>query len=51
MLLTFHDLKIPIAPGKTQGPLQVFEFMDTLKMEARPPADKIDHILTIFAEF
>jgi hypothetical protein len=25
--------------------------MGTLKMEARPPADKIDHILTIFAEF
>lgn len=36
MLLTFHDLKIPSAPGKTQGPLQVLEFMgiilDTVKM-------------------
>ena len=55
MLLTFHDLKIPIAPGKTQGPLQVLEFMgivlDTLKMEARLPADKIDRIRTIFSEF
>ncbi|CAB4009664.1 Hypothetical predicted protein [Paramuricea clavata] len=55
MLLTFHDLKIPIAPGKTQGPLQVLEFMgiilDTVKMEARLPADKIHRIRTIFAEF
>ena len=44
------------ALGKTrQGLLQVLEFMgitlDTLKMEARLPADKIHHIRTIFSEF
>ena len=45
MLNTFQDLQIPIAPGKTEGPAQVIEFMgitlDTVAMEARLPEDKI----------
>ena len=48
MMLTFKNLNIPIAPGKTQGPTQVLEFMgitlDTLRMEARLPANKIDRL-------
>ncbi len=55
MMLTFKNLNIPIAPGKTQGPTQVLEFMgitlDTLRMEARLPADKIDRLKEIFAQF
>ena len=39
MLSTFENMKIPIAPGKKQGPLQVFEFLgillDTNNMKAR----------------
>ena len=55
MLFTFQNLKILIAPGKTQGPSQVLEFMgiilDTVKMQARLPADKIAHLEGIFEQF
>ena len=55
MLRTFKNLNIPIAPGKTQGPLQVLEFMgiilDSLKMEARLPADKINRLSLLIKQF
>ena len=55
MLFTFQNLKIPIALGKTQGLSQVLEFMgiilDTVKMQARLPADKIAHLQGIFEQF
>ncbi|CAB4006365.1 Hypothetical predicted protein [Paramuricea clavata] len=48
MMLTFKSLNIPVAPGKTQGPATVLEFMgiilDTVRMEARPPGDKIERL-------
>ncbi|KAL9963322.1 hypothetical protein ACROYT_G032514 [Oculina patagonica] len=49
MLLTFKNLGIPVALNKTQGPDTVLEFMgvvlDSDKMEARLPADKVERIL------
>lgn len=55
MLLTFKNLNIPIAPGKTEGPRTVLEFMgiilDTIRMEARLPADKIERLRTAFELF
>ena len=51
MLSTFQTINIPIAQGKTQGPSQVIEFMgillDTIKMQARLPPDKMDRLLLI----
>ena len=55
MLMTFNNLNIPIAPDKTQGPLQDLEFMgiilDSLKMEARLPADKINRLSLLIQQF
>ena len=55
MLSTFKTIGIPIADGKTQGPSQVLEFMgillDTTKMQARLPVDKIQKILASFEQF
>ena len=55
MLMTFKNLNIPIAPGKTQDPLQVLEFMgiilDPLKMEARLPPDKINRLSLLIQQF
>jgi len=55
MLLTFRNLGIPIAINKTQGPHTVLEFMgivlDSEKMEARLPADKVERIQTSLASF
>lgn len=55
MLLTFKNLKIPIAADKTQGPCTVLEFMgiilDTDRMEARLPPDKVERIQTSLASF
>lgn len=55
MLLTFKRLGIPIALDKTKGPCQVIEFMgiilDTQRMEARLPQDKIERIKTALASF
>ncbi|KAL9986312.1 hypothetical protein ACROYT_G000446 [Oculina patagonica] len=48
MLLTFSNLGIPIAANKTEGPSTTLEFMgiilDTVRMEARLPADKVERI-------
>lgn len=55
MLLTFRNLGIPVATNKTQGPDKVLEFMgiilDSDKMEARLPPDKVERIQTSLASF
>ena len=55
MLLTFRNLHIPIAGDKTQGPCTALEFMgiilDSEKMEARLPPDKVERIRTSLANF
>ena len=55
MQLTFRNLGIPMAPHKTQGPCTTLEFMgiilDTSKMEARLPSDKVERIRTSLACF
>ena len=55
MLLTFQNLNIPVAPKKTEGPCTVIEFMgivlDSNRMEARLPRDKVERILEALASF
>ncbi|CAB4030789.1 Hypothetical predicted protein, partial [Paramuricea clavata] len=55
MMLTFKNLNIPLAPGKTQGPATVLEFMgiilDSVRMEARLPDDKIERLRAVFNTF
>ena len=55
MLLTFKNLGVPIAPNKTEGPCTTLEFMgiilDTVRMEARLPADKVERIEASLALF
>ena len=55
MLSIFQIINIPIAKYKTQGPLQVIEFMgillDTVKMQTRLPLEKIGRLQTAFGEF
>ena len=55
MLLTFRNLGIPTAPHKTEGPSTTLEFMgiilDTVRMEARLPADKVERIQASLALF
>ena len=53
MLLTFTNLGVPIAANKTEGPSTTLEFMgvilDTVRMEARVPGDKVEHIQAFLA--
>ena len=55
MLMTFRNLGIPIAVNKTEGPCTTLEFMgiilDTVRMEARLPADKVERIQASLALF
>ena len=55
MLLTFRNLGIPIAANKTEGTYTTLEFMgiilDTVRMEARLPADKVERIQASLALF
>ena len=55
MLLAFRNLGIQVATNKTQGPDKVLEFMgiilDSVKMEARPPPDKVNRIQAALASF
>ena len=48
MLLTFKNLGVPTAPNKIGGPCTTLEFMgiilDTVRMEARLPVDKVERI-------
>ena len=54
-MLTFKNLNISVAPNTTQGPTTVLEFMgiilDSVRMEARLPADKIERLRVAFASF
>ena len=55
MLLTFRNLGVPIAPNKTEDPCTTFQLMgiilDTVRMEARLPADKVERIEASLALF
>ena len=55
MLLTFRNLGIPIAANKTEGPSTTLEFigiiLDTVRIEARLPADKVERIQASLALF
>lgn len=55
MILSFRKLNIPISAGKTEGPCKVIQFMgiilDSHKMEARLPEDKVERIKTALCEF
>ena len=55
MLSIFESIRIPIAPGKTQGPSQMLEFtgilLDTVKMQASLPPDKVEKLRSIFENF
>ena len=50
-----QSLNIPVAPRKTQGPATVLEFMgiilNSVRMEARLPADKIERLRVAFDIF
>ena len=55
MLSIFKTIGIPIADGETQGPSQALEFMgillDTSKMQARLPSDKIEKLNACLKDF
>lgn len=55
MLLTLRNLCIPTAAEKTQGPCTCLEFMgiilDSVRMEARLPYDKVERIQTSLDNF
>ena len=55
MILSFKNLNIPISAAKTEGPCKVLQFMgiilDSHKMEARLPVDKVERIKTALWEF
>ena len=55
MLSIFESIRIPVAPGKTQGPSQILEFMgillDTVKMQASLPPEKVEKLRLIFENF
>ena len=48
MRLTFKNLGVPIAPNKTEGPCTTLKYMgiilNTVRMEARLPVDKVERI-------
>ena len=54
-LKTCDDLGVPMAPGKTVGPSTVLSFagieLDTCKLEARLPQDKIDKCTNTIQDF
>ena len=55
MILSFKYLNIPISAAKTEGPCKLLQFMgiilDSHKMEARLPVDKVERIKTALYEF
>ena len=55
LLTLFTDLGIPLAPGKTFRPSTELEFMgillDSQKMEARLPDDKLSRLRTLIASW
>ena len=55
MILTFKNLNITISAAKTEGPSQIIQFMgiilDSGKMEARLPEDKVERIRSALSTF
>ena len=55
LLIMFRNLGVPIAPRKTVGPTQIIEFigivLDSVKLEACPPQDKVEHIKEALSEW
>ena len=55
MVSTFENIRIPIAPGKTQGPSQVLEFLgillDTINMKASLPPEKLSGCMPSLSNF
>jgi len=55
LLQVFHNLGVPIAEEKTEGPAQVMVFMgielDSVAQEARLPSDKLQRLKSSFAEW
>jgi hypothetical protein len=55
LLLIFRRLRIPTAPNKTMGPSTTMEFLgitlDSVKMEARLPANKLERLQILLARF
>ncbi|XP_070539681.1 uncharacterized protein [Ptychodera flava] len=53
--LIFKRLSVPIAPHKTVGPVTILEYLgielDTVKMEARLPHDKLSRIAALIQSF
>ena len=54
MILSFKNLNIPISAAKTGGPCKVLQFvgiiLDSHKMDARLPVDKVERIKTTLCE-
>ena len=55
LLIMFRNLGVPIAPRKTVKPTQIIEFigivLDSVKLEARLPQDKVEHIKEALSEW
>ena len=55
VLTLFEELNVPLAPNKTFRPTQVLEFMgitlDSVRMEARLPLDKLCHARSLLASW
>lgn len=55
LLMVFKKLNIPVSPSKTMGPCDSLEFLgitlDTVKMEARLPANKLQRISRTIESF
>ena len=55
MIMTFKNLNIPISSPKTEGPCYSLQFMgiilDSHRMEARLPEDKVERIKTALSTF
>ena len=55
LTLVFNRLRVPIAPHKTPGPTVQLQYLgiilDTERMEARLPDDKLSRIITVLDMF
>jgi hypothetical protein len=55
LTMIFNKLRVPLSPSKTVGPTQVLEYLgiilDTLRMEARLPIDKLQRLIALIDSF
>ena len=55
LTMIFNKLSVPLSVHKTCGPVQVLEYLgiilDTVKMEARLPSDKMERISVMLSDF